>query len=357
MKKRKAILIIISLLLAVWALIPGCSSKSDYQVYMEASERTEAVVRGKSEMVMNMKLQFNKEGLPEGVSGDLEMFEDMTFELRNEYDKDREESLNKIFIKAKDTGFDAKVYKKSDVAYIITPLIPKIVVIKGEEFVHPDPASEDLEKMPALSKESLEDIEKVWNSLYSDDNVSALEKIVMDTPEGRVKATRYDVNITDEQLKPAIRKTMEIVLSDSAFMEGMEDMMRTAMKEYADKENIRGGQSDGDDAPDQDFSFREAFRSNMDAVENSTVKTFSQTAYIDRDNYIIEERLVMDILYHFTEGGTPQTFSMEMVTKNWDLSREQEIYFPEVTAENSVTLEDLEDEYKDGLNFFKGETD
>ncbi|MDD2574370.1 MAG: hypothetical protein WCS98_05340 [Bacillota bacterium] len=48
---------------------------------------------------------------------------------------------------------------------------------------------------------------------------------------------------------------------------------------------------------------------------------------------------------------------MEMVTKNWDLSREQEIYFPEVTAENSVTLEDLEDEYKDGLNFFKGETD
>ena len=118
--------------------------------------------------------------------------------------------------------------------YVITPLIPKIVVIKGGEFVHPDWTAGDIENMPALSQESLEAIEKVWKSLYNDDNVSALEKIVLDTPEGSVKATKYEMNLTDEQLKPAIRKTMEIVLSDSAFMEGVEDMMRSAMKEHSD---------------------------------------------------------------------------------------------------------------------------
>jgi len=125
--KKMAVLIIISLLLVVWA--SGCA-KSDYDVYMEASGRTGNVLRGKSEMNMTMKLKFNKEGLSEDVSAVLKMFEEMAFELRREYDRDREESLNKIFVKLKDMGFDAKVYIKGDEAYVITPLIPKIASSK-----------------------------------------------------------------------------------------------------------------------------------------------------------------------------------------------------------------------------------
>lgn len=348
MKKTVIVLVIISLLLA-WSA--GCSTKSDYQVYMEASERTDAVARGKTEISMTMQLKFNKEGLPGDVSDGLEMFEDMTFELRSQYDRDKEESLNKIFVKTKDTGFDAKVYTKGDVSYVITPLIPKIVVIDGGELIHPGLAAKDLENMPALSQESLDAIEKVWKSLYSDDNVSALEKIVLDTPEGSVKATRYEMNMSDEQLKPAIKKTMEIAMQDSAFMEGIEDIMRSAMEDYA------RDLADGDEFTIEDFSFEEALRSNMDTIENSTIKTFTQTAFIDRDNYIIEERFNMDILYHFNEAGTPDSYSMEMVIRNWDLNRDQEIYFPEVTSENSMTLEKFKEENSDGINMFKGETD
>ncbi len=348
MKKTVIVLVIISLLLA-WSA--GCSTKSDYQVYMEASERTDAVARGKTEISMTMQLKFNKEGLPGDVSDGLEMFEDMTFELRSQYDRDKEESLNKIFVKTKDTGFDAKVYTKGDVSYVITPLIPKIVVIDGGELIHPGLAAKDLENMPALSQESLDAIEKVWKSLYSDDNVSALEKIVLDTPEGSVKATRYEMNMSDEQLKPAIKKTMEIAMQDSAFMEGIGDIMRSAMEDYA------RDLADGDEFTIEDFSFEEALRSNMDTIENSTIKTFTQTAFIDRDNYIIEERFNMDILYHFNEAGTPDAYSMEMVIRNWDLNRDQEIYFPEVTSENSMTLEKFKEENSDGINMFKGETD
>lgn len=348
MMKKMAVLIIISLLLVVWA--SGCA-ESDYEVYMEASERTGNVLRGKSEMNMTIKLKFNKEGLTGDVSDVLEMFEDIAFELRSEYDRDKEESLNKIFANAKDIGLDAKVYTKGDVAYVITPLIPKILVIKGEEFINPDLVAGDIEKMPLLSQESLEAIEKVWKSLYSEENVSALEKIVLDTPEGSVKATKYEVNLTDVQLKPAIKKTMEIAMNDSTFMKGLEEMMRSAITEYAkDDAGI-------DEFPLKDFSFAEAMRFNMEAIENSTIKTFSQTAFIDRDNYIIEERLNMDILYHFTQAGAPDSFSMEMTIKNWDLNRAQEIYFPEVTDENSITLTELKDEYKGGLNLFKGESD
>ena len=143
-----AVLIIISLLFLVWA--SGCS-ENDYEVYMEASERTGSVTRGKSEINMTMSLKFNKEGLSEDVSGVLEMFEEMAFELRSEYDRDREESLNKLFANAKDIGLDAKVYTEGEVAYVITPLIPKILVLKGEEFINPDLVAGDIEKMPPVS--------------------------------------------------------------------------------------------------------------------------------------------------------------------------------------------------------------
>ncbi len=65
MKKKAIVLIIISLLITSW--ISGCSSKSDYEVYMEAAERTKNVARGKSEVNMTMELKFNKEGLPEDI--------------------------------------------------------------------------------------------------------------------------------------------------------------------------------------------------------------------------------------------------------------------------------------------------
>ncbi len=357
MRKKAAALFIISLLLMAWA--PGCT-RSDYETYMAASERTDNVARGKSEMKMGIKLKFNKEGLSGETLEGLGMFEDLAFELRSEFDRDREENLSRIFAQAKDTGLDAKIYTRGGLVYVITPLIPKILVIKGEGLIDTDWAAGNREKMPVPSAESLVDIEKIWKSLYSDDNVSALEKIVLDTPEGSVKATKYMANVTDEQLKPALKKTMEILMQDRAFMEGMEGIMRTAMEKFAHGENVQdgaGSQPDEDNFFPQGFSFEEAMRANMQAMENATVKTFSQTAFIDRDNYIIEERLSMDILFHFTEAGAPRSYSMEMTIKNWDLNRAQEIYFPEVTAENSITLDELEDEYPGGLNLFRREAD
>ena len=60
------------------------------------------------------------------------------------------------------------------------------------------------------------------------------------------------------------------------------------------------------------------------------------------------------IYYTILPGQVHQGPSEWKWRKNWDLNRPQEIYFPEVTAENSITLEELKDEYKDGFNLFEG---
>lgn len=348
MRKKVAVLIVLSIVLAAWTI--GCKAKSDYETYMKAQERTEAAARGKSEMKMDMRITFNKEGLDKDVSDALDIFEDMAFELRREYDNDKTESLNKIFMKVKDTGIDVKVYVKDETAYIITPLIPKIVVLKGEGLIPGDFAETDFENPPQLSKDSIDAILKVWKSLYDNENVAALEKIVLDTPEGSVKATKYMLSLTDSDLKPAIRKTIEIILNDSVFIKDLEDMMQSAMSQQKDILSEEGIWQEG-------FSFREILKSNMDAMEDSTIKTFNQVAYIDRDNYIIEERLKMDMLYHFTQKGAPRAFGMEMTIKNWDINKGQDIYFPDVTPDNSITLEELKEQYSDGFSLFGGDSE
>lgn len=342
MRKKTVILAVVFLVL--FLTVPGCSGKSDYEIYKEAAKRTGDVKRGRSETNMTMKLKFNKGGFPEEVYEGLRLFEDVALRFRSEYDREKEESLRKIFARTRDIGLDAKVYTKGEEIYIITPLIPKILVIRGDGFAgyesiprDYEPASGDHESIPRAeygipvpSEGSLGAIEKIWEALYNDENVCALNKIVLNTPEGNVKATKYEIKLTDEQLKPALKKTMEVLSKDESFMGAMEDML---------------------------YSVENIMDAHMDAIDNSTVKTFNQTAFINRDNYIIEENLEMEILYHFTGEGTPKSYYMNMETRNWDLNRKQDIYFPEITRENSITLKELNDEYGNGLNPFRGETE
>lgn len=330
---RRTIISLLVIALVVLA-VAACSRKTDYQVFMEAMERTERVEMGKMSMEIAVNADFNKEGFSEDVRDSISFFEKLNFSLKDEYNRKKNESLKKIFIQMKETGIDAKLYTRGEVGYVITPLIPKILVIQGEELVHLNSGRINRENLPRLSKESLEQLDKVWTSLYNDENISALEDIVMDTPEGSVKARRYEVKLTDEQLKPALKKSMNILMKDEQLMKGIKEVM---------------GQHTGD------ISIEEMLKKNIEMLDQATINSFSQIAYIDRDNYVIDERIRLDITFYFSEPGAPTHYAFEMNTKRWDLNKEPKIYFPEVTAENSITLGQLEEKYPAFFEGMKGE--
>jgi len=320
---RRIIAVVFIILLAA-AIITGCGSRNDYQVFTEAMERTEAVERGKMSMDMAIQVDFNEEGLSEEVKDFIDYFKEFKISLTDEFNNQDGEGLNKIFIQAGDMGIDAKLYTRNGIAYIITPLIPKILVIDGEELLGMYSGKIDEKKFPKLSNESLEQLKKVWIDLYNQENVAAIEDIVLDTPEGKVKARKFKVMLTDEQIKPALKKSMEIFIQDEQLMEGLNDMMN----------------SDNDEC-----SIEDMFRVNMEMLDQSTINSFNQVAYIDRDNYVINERIGIDVIFHFAEPGTPRNYNFNMSIKRWDLNKEPDIYFPEVTFENSITVEQLKNQY------------
>lgn len=332
MKKIVTVIIVFILIITVLA---GCSAKSDYQIFMEAMERTEAVENGKMSMDMEIQVEFNKEGLSEEAKDIIEFFEDFNMNLADQFDKQKEQSLKKIFVQAGDMGIDIKLYTKEGIAYVITPLIPKILVVDGEELLGMYSGKINEDNFPKLSQESLELLEKVWTDLYNKENVAAIEDIVLDTPEGRVKARKFEVKFTDEQMKPATKKSMEIFMQDKQLIEGLKKMINF---------------------DDEEFSIEDMFKINMEMLDQSTINSFEQVAYIDRDNYVIDERISIDNTFHFTKPGTTKHYTFNMNIKRWDLNKEPDIHFPEVNFENSITLDDLKEEYPEIIEGMKEET-
>lgn len=332
--RRIALYILAAVLILTAAA--SCTRKSDYEVFMEANEKTEKVEMGKSSMEISINMDFNKEGLPEEAAKFLGLFEKLKLELTDEFNRKKEEGLKKVFLQAGNMGIDGKLYTRGKVGYVITPLIPKIVVVQGEELVHLNSGKFDGDDMPKLSDHSLEQLDRIWTSLYSDESVSALEDIVMETPEGSVKAKKFAVNLTDEQLKPAIKKSIDIFMTDEQLMNGMKNIMEGQSGEY------------------NGFTVEEMLRQNIRMLDQATVNNFTQVAYIDRDNYVIDETVSMDITFHFTEPGTPNHYSFSMKIKRWNLNKEPQIYFPEVNEENSITLNQLSVEYPGFFDAVKG---
>ncbi len=330
----KKIIAFVCILLLMPVITGGCSTKSDYQLYMEAVERTGAVEKGKMSMDMDMRMEFNREGLTEDAEKYLDLFKDISAGIIGQFDKTREESLTDIFIKGGDLGLDAKIYSKGDIAYIITPLIPKILVVKGEELIGLGKGKVNRDHIPKPSKESLEKVEKIWTGLYDRENVAAIEDIVLDTPEGKVKARKFRITLSDEQLKPAIRETMTVFMEDRQLVEGLRDMMKPEAGE---------------------FTVDDMLKINQEMLDGATINNFSQVAYIDRDNYVIEERVDIDITFGYSRPGAVTGYSFSMIMRKWDLNREPEIHFPDVTAENSTTLDQLSDKYPDFFEVMKEE--
>ena len=136
--------------------------------------------------------------------------------------------------------------------------------------------------MPALSQKRGH--RKVWKSLYNDDSVSAL-KIVLDTPRA-TSSTKYEMNLTDEQLKPAIRKPWNSFKRQRLYG-GVEDMMRSAMKSMLTNRMIRSPAGRGR-FPGTGFSFR-GFPCQHGRSRKLHHKDLQPDGLIDRDNYIIKK--------------------------------------------------------------------
>ena len=72
------------------------------------------------------------------------------------------------------------------------------------------------------------------------------------------------------------------------------------------------------------------------------VNEFKYEVYIDIDNYIVETNLEATLNFSYSEPGDLMSQKISFKSQNWDIEKEQEFEFSELTEENSLKMENID---------------
>ncbi len=316
------------LVVLFFVFISGCSG-TPYETFQQAMEQTDEISKGKSKFSLDLNLEFKESSDTESLKPlDLEKLE-----VQHQFDKTRSLSQSTIFTKVNEFGFDLKIYQDGSQFYMVSPLFPKIFILNEQQFSDEGHAQYD---KPFLTEETVKQLNKLWGSILTDENVTQLGTIILTTPDGDVKATEYQLNLTSDILSPVLLKTIDILSGDPVLNEQIEQ----GFNQYRPDSH-------------QSISAQEIWQFNRNWIENATIGPVSYLAYIDRDGYIIEEKLDVQI-EGGSEGASVGTDQLKMVPiksvaftfhlQRWDIEKDVDIQLPQVTEENSMTFERFEED-------------
>lgn len=323
MKNTGMILLALVLVLA----LVGCQSK-DYDNYLEAVERTDQVQSGVREMEIGYSLQVD-EAKMEGV--DIELFKAMNnieLTLTETFDKEAGRTKFDIFTVFGGIGIDSQVVASSDRVTVEIPLLGKYV------YLNPKELSMDEEVLSGavvyqLDEDTLKSIDKAYRESFGEEDVFRGENTVMDTPDGLVKATKYEVRISD----PALRK-----------------FAKEALSALGQDENIDAYLS-SNETP---LKKEELMSAIEKVIDTTKLVEFEIIHYLDHDGYVIDRRLSL-VASLENEESFITGFKFDMHMTLGKIGDAVSIEFPDVDEKDMIPLENLEEELPKLLESFDKE--
>lgn len=300
--KRRSMLL--SVLLFALLLLSACGTDPN-QAMFQAEKKTFSVGTGKMDLLLKMKGKIKVRE----ANGEKEVdWPIPEAEAKIQYDAGKGLSLTQYRLMFDEIGMEGKIYQNRGLIYLVSPLFPKILVLNGAESIRTPSVSPPA---PPISEGSIAKLKERWLSLLQEEEAARLGDLLLDTPDGKVKAKKYQIYLTSGNLRSFLADSLAIVRRDETF--------RKQMEEYVKEYRAEG-------AP---LSADQAFDKMNELLQNLEIGPLSYYAYIDRDGYVIKENLEVAI--------DQMTLSFDL--SRWDLGKSVEINMPEVTEENSQSLE------------------
>lgn len=319
MKKYLMLLLILVLSLSLVA----CSG-SDLENYRLAMEKTDNLTKASESMEIKVEAGYNTHGLDEDLLRVLESFQNMTFTLKGGFDKAQNKSMKSGYLNFGDFGYDFNVYEIEDKTYIE----PFFLNLKDHRYI--EVSMEDFEKPEDnLSMGMLEKISDKWNEIINEENVIKGEKVLITTDDGEVKSSEFTINLNDEQLKEFLLYVIELVEENDEYLNIMgqttyiKDEVELTEKE---KEEI----------------YKEAFEGLKDFLRTSENLNLFYKAYIDVDNYVVQEDVRFSMDNDNPSPGELINFEFTMTNKYWNIDKDQELDFSLPSPGNSIKMDDLD---------------
>jgi len=303
------------------SLLTGCSGTA-FEAYSTAVNNTEGAMYGKSKTDFQMEMDFNLEGLTRDEIRKVEPWKHFSYESTMTYNRELAQELVELYVKAYNLGIEGRIYKNKDRTILVSPILPKVVLLDGLDELMPD-TSGGIDR--GISEDSLEKLNKLWMKLLNNENRTSIGNIIISTPGGEIKSKEYIMNLGTEELRPVLKESMDILLQDDFIKRLGQENEHVNLMVIKDIDNI---------------------------IDDIQVDSFSHRAFIDRDGFVAEETIEMDLDFTKLNNFMINKISINISIQNWDLGRKVEIAFPEINEDSIVRLNDILQHEE--FNQFKG---
>lgn len=308
MKRIFALLMLLSLILT------SCQVKEPLRSYIEAVERTEAVDEGQSLFSIEVKNTYRDDE-------DLDVGDDLQFEMYSQYDftdSEHEKLEAHSYLYTGDIGMDFSFYSEDDTIFIKLPFEENYLVIDYNTINQEATTFQGEDVFTILFQPFMEK----WLSILQEENVVRGEKTIMTTEDGDVKATKYTIQLNEEQLEALIIELFSILKSNS-------DLLVSTANSYMDCVL----------SEDELIQLIDDFQSELLKSEMS----MTVVSYINADGFIIDTEVEYTVKYDDEDMPIEsQVYLIRM--EEWDIYKDQNFNIPELTEDNSLTMDEFENE-------------
>ena len=308
MKKRKFKVISLMVMVSLLGLmLSGCMNAADFETYMNAVAKTDGIQKGVSHMEISVESTLNLDLMNQLESDERQTFEKLKsiqVDLTNRFDLEKNQSILDVYFYYNQLGSDIKIYRPN-----ATEMLLKLPYLDGV-FDIGDRIDFDQMNTDQIS-DFTKEVASQWNAMLEVENIFVGEKTIIENEDGEVKSTMYTVKPTVAQLDTFLRSLRASVLSHQDELKG-----------FLEEMNIAGSDlSQLDDA-----TYEELVNAIFDSV---TITRYEETAYVDVDGYIIDEKMVIELRYESSEqvNHVFETQRIEIHHQNWDIEKAQNFDF------------------------------
>jgi hypothetical protein len=284
--------------------------------------KTENMKRGKIEIDIINTIEYNTEGLDDEAIKILDKFDEIKFTSKGEFDKEKEKSIDEIYIVFGDLGYDLNIYSIDD-SYYVEPLFinlgdKKYIGIKMDDATIKRDLLEDL----------ISEFNNKWHEILMEDNVVKGKKVLITTDDGEVKSREFTINLNNEQLKELLSYFLDIIKDNEEFQEYLEQLIY-----YSDEKGL--SEEDKNEIYDLMYS---SFKEML--LESGELNLFYK-AYIDIDGYVVKEDIKFNLSNSEVDKGELKSINFEMTIKYTNIEKEQNLGFDMPTEENTISIEEI----------------